>query len=111
MSKVTQFSAVVISEPLSYKGKFDIPKSNGALYNLHQVEILEGPFAGKKVLGNRTILNKNKQEKSPVGEGQEITVHLSVVEDESGKRKPFWEIQSGVATASDDDILAIYDKM
>lgn len=87
-------------------------KKNGAVSELHRAEILDGPLAGKVVLCNRTILNKDKQEKSPCSENQEVTLYMSQVsaaESTTGKRAIFFEVSTGQSTDSMEDLFAALD--
>lgn len=87
-------------------------KSNGAVSELHRAEILDGPLAGKVVLCNRTVLNKDKQVKKACSEQQEVTLfmtQLSAEESTTGKRALFFEVSTGQSTDAVEDLFAVLD--
>lgn len=102
-----QMEAVILTNNMKTTNK-----KNGAVSHLHQAQITSGPLQGKVVLANRTVLNKDKKEKSPCSEGQEVTLFMSQLSAEqstTGKRALFFEISTGVATDDVEDLFAILD--
>lgn len=83
-----------------------LDKSNGGQYVLHNAVVQEGKLKGMSVLATRTIKNKDGEEKKGVEVDQEVTLYLTVLENEAGQKKPFFEIQAGMSTTSDADIIA-----
>lgn len=100
-------------ENISYKAVVSgtasklLTKKTGATYVLHPCTITEaGPLKGFVVTGSRTLLNANQDEKEHVLQEQEVTLHLSMVINPDGTKKPFFEIGTGIATADDAAIIA-----
>ena len=96
----TTFKARIISGPSKL-----MTKSNGGAYVLHTAEVLDGKLKGLKVSATRTLINAQKEEKSAVDMGQEVTLYMTVEQDERGA-KPFFEISTGAMADSDESILA-----
>ncbi len=83
-------------------------KSNGAEYVLIQCLITEGPLKGQLVSGTRTIKSKEGKEKSIPSIGDNITLYHRALPSTSGSGyKHFFEISSGVMSASDDTLTAL----
>lgn len=103
----TEFKAVIVSENLKTTNK-----QNGGISHLHRAEIQDGPLAGKVVLANRTVLNKDKQEKKACSEGDSVILHmsqLSAAESTTGKRAIFFEIAMGESTATNEELFDLLD--
>lgn len=79
-----------------------LSKSNGGSYVLHNALVKDGVLAGKTVTAQRTLTNKDGDEKSPVEVGQEVTLHLSIV---NGKH--FFEIATMNNTATDEELSTL----
>ena len=130
-----KFKAVVKSAATLTRTKsFDGGLTQGGKYQLHNVEILEGPFKGKIVAGTRTLINKDGEAKTPVDKNQEVVVYHRVepkigaleeikaledigktVTEEERKaiikkhgNKHFFEISTGEMSASDAELDALY---
>ena len=54
------FKGIVISGPSK-----KLTKSNGAIYVLQRVKVLDGPLKDMIISGERTLLNRDKVEKEP----------------------------------------------
>lgn len=102
------FKAEVVSPAIARDGKTNISKQNSGVYNLHRVLVLDGPLKGNKVLGQRTILNKDGEDKAPCQVGDEVTIHMSIVDSttEPGKKAYFFEIEKE-STLNNDAIAAL----
>lgn len=98
-----QFKAIVVGEASKLINKNN--ESGKGAYVLHNCEVLDGPLQGKVVTGSRTLVNASGADKSGVNVGDEVTLHMTIVSDDRGV-KPFFEIQKGAMTSSDEDILA-----
>lgn len=87
-------------------------KKSGALYVLQQVEITEGPLAGKVVSAERTLLNSKKEEKDPMEIGAKCVVYLTRLDDmhNPGKKKNFFQIGEPLG-ATDDELNEILDEV
>ena len=83
-------------------------KKTGAKYNLHYAEVTDGPLLGKKLLVQRTVLNNKQEVRTPCVMDEAVTLYMTVVEGTDGVKKPFFEVQRGVITLADADILAAY---
>ena len=106
----TKFKAVVKSEA-TFTGVKEFKNGKQGKYNLHNVEILDGPLKGAIVAGTRTVLNDKGVVKEPVGVGQEVVVYHRVEPKADGSgNKHFFEIATGEMSASDADIDAILAK-
>jgi|GEM_PF-5186695 len=82
-------------------------KSNGGSYVLHNAEVTsEGPLKGMIVAGTRTLKNASGDAKKPVSVGDEVTLHLQIVTNAEGSKKPFFEIATGAMSTADADIIA-----
>lgn len=82
-------------------------KSNGGSYVLHNAKITsEGPLKGFVVAGTRTMKNASGDVKKGVSVGDEITLHLTVVTNAEGSKKPFFEIATGTMSTADADIIS-----
>lgn len=97
----SEFKGIVVSSPSKV-----LDKSNGGKYVLHVVEITDGVLKGQRVTAQRTILNKDGEDKEYCIEGEEVTIHATIAENEQGK-KPFFEIQKNRDVASDEDLLKL----
>ena len=81
-------------------------KSNGSIYILQNVEIIDGALNGCKVVAERTILSAyTGNENDPIPVGEEAIVYLTLVPrlDDPTKLKPLFQLAQS-STASDDDI-------
>lgn len=71
------------TENLSFRGIIKtgpskiLVKTNGSKYCLQNVEIQNGPFTGKVVGAERTLLNVNKEEKAPLNIGEKCLVYVT----------------------------------
>jgi len=102
-----KFRAVVKSAA-TFTGNKTFDNGNIGKYNLHNVQILDGPLKGITVPGTQTIVNKMGKTKEPVGVGQEVIVFHRAEPKADGKGvKHFFEISTGEMSASDDEITAL----
>ena len=102
-----KFRAVVKSEA-TFTGSKTFDNGNIGKYNLHNVQILDGPLKGIIVPGTQTIVNKMGKTKELVGVGQEVIVFHRAEPKVDGKGlKHFFEISTGEMSASDDEITAL----
>ena len=76
-------------------------RADGSLapYQLVSVQLLEGKASGKTHLAQRTLMNRDNVEKSPVAKGDEIFVIPSLVNG-----KVFLEISASV-NATDEELM------
>ena len=106
----TKFKAVVKSDA-TFTGTKTFDNGVQGKYNLHNVEILDGPLKGMLVAGTQTIVNKAGKAKEPVGVGQEVVIyHRAEPKADGSGNKHFFEIATGEMSASDADIDAILAK-
>lgn len=84
-------------------------KSNGAEYVLLNCEILDGPAKGAIVAGTRTTINENGEEKSIPEIGTEVVLYHRTMAStkEEGKFVHFFEVSTGLATTSNDELTAL----
>ena len=102
-----KFRAVVKSAA-TFTGSKTFDNGNVGKYNLHNVEILDGPLKGIQVPGTQTVVNKMGKTKEPVGVGQEVIVFHRAEPKTDGKGvKHFFEISTGEMSASDEEITAL----
>lgn len=105
MAQEKIYKAVVVGEPTKV-----MEKSNGAKSVLINVQLLDGPGKGVIVAGTRTILNAKGEEKSIPSKGEEISVYHTTVprRDDPSKPMHFFEISTGITSASQDELTAIF---
>ena len=102
-----KFRAVVKSAA-TFTGSKTFDNGNVGKYNLHNVEILDGPLKGIQVPGTQTVVNKMGKTKEPVDVGQEVIVFHRAEPKTDGKGvKHFFEISTGEMSASDEEITAL----
>ena len=83
-------------------------KSNGAEYVLIQCLITDGPLKGQLVSGTRTIKSKDGKTKSIPSIDDNITLYHRALPSTTGSGyKHFFEISTGVMSASDDTLTAL----
>lgn len=108
--KEIRVKAIVKSVISTTKEGLPLMKTRGdgstARYDLCSIELQEGPLVGQQVWAQRTLVNKDGVEKKAVEVDQEIDGLLTV-----NNGKPFWEISTGGAIASDADVLSAYASM
>lgn len=78
-----QFAAKIVSGPSR-----TLEKKNGSQYCMQNIEFLEGPFIGKTVGAERTLLNSNMQEKKPLEVGTECIGYVQIIPDRNDPSKP-----------------------
>lgn len=101
------FKAIITSKASKTK-----TKSNKGIYVYHGVTILEGPAEGMKVLGIRTLINKDGEENAPVVVDQEVQVFpRRAVDEETGATRMFFEISTGVELTDEEAVLAAFEGM
>lgn len=74
-------------------------KSNGKQYVTCIVDFPDG----KSYFAQRTL----GENKTPISVGQTVTCMATVVEDEDGTKRPFFEISTGAQVSDANDILAM----
>ena len=83
-------------------------KSNEGEYVLIQCLITEGPLKGQVVSGTRTIKNAEGAVKTVPAIGDSVTLYHRAMPSTTGSGyKHFFEISTGVLSASDDALTAL----
>jgi hypothetical protein len=78
-------------------------KSNGKDYLVCTVEFVEGDWKGKTYFAQRTL----GENKSAISVGQTVQCIASIVEQEDGTKRPFFEISTGQTVTDASEILAL----
>ena len=99
------YKAIIRSTPSK-----ELEKSNGGKYVLLNAEILDGPATGAIVAATRTTLNVDGLEKDIPEIGTEVTLYHQALESsiEPGKYVHFFEISTGTAQTSNDDLSDMF---